>query len=335
MLGEKSSRVSPQKPSERQDSTPDAPEPADVENGLDDHSWGRWALIVAGVLAVLAIVSATVASEAVPISCALCHASTRGDEAHTGISCWACHTDGTSASRIVRPVRISGMMASLAGLGQRPLSPLADSACLHCHADVLTRTVSSHGIRIRHVDCSDTGHCASCHGIHSPALGRPVLDRCAKCHNEDREETACPTCHEGPVPKITSATGWLALAHRKTDSDHGVGGTTSCVVCHRSAECRACHGVRLPHGDLGAWRAAHGSDAGASRAECLRCHESNECESCHRIEMPHPKGFLARHSTEVSDRGERLCMSCHLDDDCLRCHMGHIHAHRISPGMRR
>lgn len=340
-------------------SATESAEPGDVDPDHTGRGLGRWAVGLAGALVLLAIVGVTVVSETAPRSCALCHAGTHVDAAHAVNSCWACHDQGTVESRVVRPARIADMVFALPRREQRPASPLADSSCLRCHASVLTEIVEAKGIRVSHGSLSDTTRCTSCHGVHSIVSGRPVLDRCAECHNETGEDMACPTCHVGPVPDISSATGWLALAHRPVDASriecptchvgpvpamssakgsfavvhgkhyqsHGAGGTAACVLCHKSEECRACHGVQLPHGDLGAWRQTHGSDALAHREECLQCHDSAECTSCHRIPMPHPNDFLARHSTEASDLGQKLCLSCHLEDDCIRCHVGHIHAH--------
>jgi len=330
-----------------------------VESDDAVRGLGTWALVLSSVLMFLALIGATVISETAPRSCALCHVRTHVDAAHVVNSCWACHDQGTVESRVVRPARIAGMALALPGRRQQLVSPLADSACLRCHASVLTEIVTAKRIRVSHGSFAERFRCISCHGVHSPVSGRPVLDRCAECHNETGEDMACTTCHVGPIPDISTATGWLALAHRpvgtsrtecpachvgtvpamssakgsfalvhgKNSQSHGSGGTTACVLCHKGEECRACHGVQLPHGDLGAWRQTHGSDALKHRDECLRCHEAAECASCHRISMPHPKGFLARHSTEASDLGEKLCLSCHLEDDCVRCHVGHIHAH--------
>ena len=309
--------------------------PGGAETDDSHRREGLWVAAILSALLLLTLVGVTVASETAPLSCTLCHASNRTDAAHAGDSCWSCHDQGTVESRAARPARMADMAFALPWPGQQLVSSVADSSCLRCHTSILTEIVTNKGIRVRHACFADTQHCTSCHGIHSPAPGQPVLDRCAECHNETGEAAACPTCHVNTFPGIASATGWLALAHRGSGQSHGVGGTSACVLCHKSAECRSCHGIQLPHGEIGAWRQGHGADAAAHRDQCRLCHDEGECSACHRIPMPHPAGFLSRHVSEASEMGEKLCMACHLDDDCMRCHVQHIHANPPIPRTRR
>lgn len=294
-----------------------------------DSNPGRRADIAARVLAGLGAfalamaIAATAVSATAPTTCSWCHSVDRG---HANVSCWRCHDGGAFLAPALRPVRVAGMFASRGAPAGPASSAIDDRACLGCHGEMLRGIVVVGGIRVRHAGFVPQEPCGSCHGEHRPALGRPTLDRCARCHNEDGQDSECTTCHEGPVPALADAGGWLGLAHTgSVEGGHGPGGAAACALCHESEECRACHGVRLPHGPLDTWRTLHGRDAVDGSDACRPCHERRECDGCHRLEMPHSADFLDRHSDEVSDRGEKLCLTCHVDEDCVRCHRWHVH----------
>lgn len=288
----------------------------------------RWfPLAVRGVITatvVLAVVSLGVASYG-DEACARCHVQ-QSDTPHQSASCWACHSWGTSTDLIDRPMRVARMFTLWATSTDARFAR-TDSGCIGCHSDTLDGVSNAAGLRMRHDTCAVGRRCGECHVVHGDQDEQRLrLGICATCHNELGQDNSCGSCHQTAVPAITRAQGWLSRVHGPHESSHAdVGATNPCALCHASDYCRECHAVRLPHGEIGEWRATHGLDARESDTECLRCHSRSECDSCHAIELPHPEGFLPQHGAEASGSRETSCLVCHSEEDCTKCHVRHAH----------
>jgi len=64
----------------------------------------------------------------------------------------------------------------------------------------------------------------------------------------------------------------------------------------------------------------HGEEAKAGLDPCRECHGSARsggnagvpCARCHQV-FPHPDDFAVGHLKTASERGQAVCMGCHLD----------------------
>lgn len=163
-------------------------------------------------------------------------------------------------------------------------------------------------------------------------LARDELARCSTCH----AQTQCDSCHDATQALRAEVRNPGAIereyVHRfEFLSRHGIEARTqpgTCVSCHRTQDCDACHarqGVSgglvdgsNPHppnwaGNLGLATNLHGRAARRDIASCAACHEqgaASNCVRCHRVGgfggNPHPPGWRSSQGMDAVS-----CAACH------------------------
>lgn len=307
-------------------------------------SWGFLALTLALLALALAAGGAVRASR----GCASCHAmdaysAAHRSSPHDAVPCAGCHARAGMLGMMADGIRY-GRWAAAAVTGSAPVDAYS-TGCLSCHARVLSRTVVSRGVRVRHADFASEA-CERCHGGVGHAVeGRwresVAMDDCTGCHKTFGGETGgCETCHPRPSAAAGSrggrsegATPWRASHGAGWSQSHGMGDLSGCPGCHRPSYCKGCHGVEMPH--PGSWQRTHGKAAAAPGAKCETCHELSWCTSCHGLRMPHPAGFLPNHGLEAERAGTSVCLRCHGQESCDECHYRSAHPNVPKTGFRR
>ena len=288
------------------------------------------------VIAAAAVLAAVAVSEATsqPSFCKSCHAMRPSVEswmtgAHKGVKCLSCHRDKGFGGVTVRKLEDIGMLlASLYRSETRGLNkPVRDEICLGCHADIGVEPSVEGKVKISHREFIGQGvMCVDCHidASHAkPGWSKAsVMERCSTCHNGRQVSADCSVCHLNEIDRKTKpasgsgidhGSGWLEM--------HGVKSQGICTACHSPQNCSKCH-LGMPHPD--GWSLQHGREALKERDSCIKCHVGGtSCIDCHQLPMPHPAGWLVSHASSAKQRGQNLCLNCHIDRDCASCHFKH------------
>lgn len=300
----------------------------------------------AGVLACTALLALVVvwgtgsAVAAGAFECTGCHAMeayarAHSESTHSGLGCRECHTGTGAVAALVNAPRALGWMgASVFGVQSAPVDT-SDASCRSCHDAVLTQTVESGGLRVRHADFVES----TCHTCH-PGTGHVLAERhyvgtqmsdCTSCHRSSALLiTSCEVCHIGKGDRAVGESSWRVVHGAGWKQTHGAGELEGCTDCHTPSYCARCHGIPMPH--PAEWPNTHGATALESAKPCRSCHEADWCSSCHGIEMPHPDGFWPAHPAEVKRAGAETCHRCHSIQTCERCHVSS--SHPVVPGVR-
>lgn len=291
-----------------------------ADGGTDDAGGGRLrALVLAAASVLIALAIVTVAFDIatrVPRVCAGCHGRTEHfraweDSTHADVACRRCHWRPGLAGSLQAQVDVAEMIANRLG-GRTPPSALANrvptpsAACRSCHREIGDEVVGR-SVRTRHRDFVDAGHgCESCHErvghTWAPELAAMTMNACLDCHDGNRADTQCDSCHEpggfGPDPRVTAA-------------DYAKAGITKrdCEGCHSTKHCTACHGAYMPHPFEYAPGRGHALDAFTKRESCLKvCHSPADCLRCHSQFGTHGTDWVTRHGPSATF----LCNeSCH------------------------
>lgn len=297
---------------------------------------GLAAIILLAVLIVAAIAAATPAA---PPKCTTCHEiaaydSSPGARAHASVQCSSCHAPQTPLGGLQLRLQVLGSMVPAKFVGSATPNPrpeISRQACLECHANVMTGTLSVKGLKIKHSTCAATGSCVACHGEAGHAVpavtwhDQPVMADCIACHKRMNAPVACNTCHPNEPLRAAIVRGpWQILHGPQWKTMHGQGDLTTCSTCHRPTDCQTCHNVTMPH--PADWRLTHGKVALRNPSACTVCHKNNQiCSTCHGIQMPHPANFMSQHPKVATSVNDPVCQRCHLSADCQSCHTKHVH----------
>jgi DmsE family decaheme c-type cytochrome len=228
-------------------------------------------------------------------------------------SCTACHGDAT------QHLEEGGGTGSIFAFGDDALAAVKTQHCLTCHGDVHPRFLQS-------PHAAAGLDCTSCHSVHSPAAGAPVL---LKVSHSDRggmlqvgaKSAVCAQCHADVFSLFS-----FNERHRLQE------GVLDCTTCHN------------PHAP-----ASRLMLGGFKQEQCIDCHADKGgpfvfehgsvrvegCTACHN-----PHGSPNRHQL-LFQRTAELCFSCHatvpsfhsrftLDTQCTNCHSS-IHGSNFSP----
>ncbi|PKQ29280.1 MAG: hypothetical protein CVT60_06215 [Actinobacteria bacterium HGW-Actinobacteria-10] len=300
-------------------------------------AWVSLALLV--VLAVVWTAGSLVAGGA--FGCDGCHAmapyaAAHSQSMHQGTSCRQCHTrEGIPAAVVAAPRSMRWISSAVMGRDPAPVE-VNDDACRYCHRMVLTETVDSGGLRVRHSDFIETS-CRVCHAGSAHVLdGRhymgPQMEDCTGCHRTSAVRVeSCDICHVGKGERAEQgASAWRAVHGGGWAEAHGMGDLDGCVDCHEPSYCARCHGLAMPHPVT--WASDHGKSAVESMASCDSCHDPDWCSLCHGMDMPHPSGFIAAHPVVARAESLQVCYRCHSVGLCESCHVKS--SHPIVPGVR-
>lgn len=288
--------------------------------------------MIAALLATIVLMLGVYDVVALP-GCESCHNS--GDlgaataaSPHAKVDCRSCHVAPDPLGRVAFALRQPfHMYIRVSGAATRDRAAVPDDRCVTCHQGLSGGTVSRNGLRIAHASCAVGAACSDCHS--SVAHGKATswvrtytMDGCLACHVPEKN-VACDLCHEGRGASGRISSGSFAITHGpQWQSTHGMGDSTTCMVCHPSDDCVQCHGSGLPHD--ADFFGKHGDLSAQPEAKCDLCHEQSFCESCHGIVMPHPQDFTKTHAN-ASKEDRALCERCHAESDCTTCHEMHVH----------
>lgn len=289
-----------------------------------------WAVIGLSLVGVLGL---SVLGVAGPKPCTSCHdrqafkAETQAS-AHASVECRRCHlAPGTVGDAIFAARWPFHAYLPPGRAADRDAAAVPDSRCRACHETVLESVVASNGIRMKHTSCATMSSCTDCHS--ATAHGRATrwvrsyeMDGCLGCHRE-LKNVGCDLCHKGQATAARVKSAAFAVTHGPAwRTTHGMGDSTTCIVCHTASDCGACHGVGVPHES--GFVTVHATYAVQSEAKCASCHNDDFCNSCHGTAMPHPAGFTPRHMTDAKAQPD-VCDRCHEKADCENCHVKHVH----------
>ena len=271
-------------------------------------------------------------------ACTTCHAIDR--KAAEG--CDACHVGwvkGEPPARVVIPT--PNLKFSHAAHVEQGL------ACTGCHGDL-----EQEGVRLATRD------------------QLPRMRLCLECHDGQKADDECATCHLTEVGVLRTALpeGPLSPSGVVFGDAHGGdflerhGAAASrdedyCGSCHRKSFCSDCHTGVVKPADFhdGDYVLTHAVDARRNTPDCSTCHRKQSfCVGCHertgvgvRVESAfdqddpelrfHPDNWVSlvdlgsnRHAREARANLD-TCASCHREEDCQQCHTAELGSPRISP----
>lgn len=248
-----------------------------------------------------------------------------------------------AGAQIISPGKLAEAHAELEGirsctrchrLGQAGVDR---DRCLECHELLRRRIVQDEGF---HAGVAEDD-CASCHKDH---LGRGFdmlrFDTASFEHRQTgyelegaHPEAACRDCHRPALVVADDVRAHFSSADGLARTWLGL--TTSCAVCHETADphagqfpdrvCTDCHGQRT-------WEGAERFDHAATRYPLTGRHAAVGCSGCHADLAPGPEPRVRY--TPVDHRG---CATCHDDPHrgamtgvCETCH-GTDGWSRVSP----
>jgi nitrate/TMAO reductase-like tetraheme cytochrome c subunit len=255
----------------------------------------RW-LIGVGAALVLLFVVAAVGFAALNRmdTCAQCHVIkdevvTYERTAHydAGVVCQDCHTKPGVFNYFVRNLQgVTHLVNYVSDTYQKPITTyVGANNCTQCHPkEEIERDIVVGNIRVNHTGLREEGYqCLNCHAN----ISHPGTQLEVARMPQDSIMSVCARCHDGeqlPDDCDTCHVGGLPSGYEKVPM----------TVQVTPQQCAGCHG---------------------GRAFCSDCHQG--------LQMPHPKGWERRHGGTVLDRGQSICVSCHLKDDpkfCIDCH---------------
>jgi hypothetical protein len=296
-------------------------------------------------------------------SCKQCHAATLADKGMVRLrpghkECSECHeVDGECGMCHAKPEKAGELETRKRATNFLHGAPAAHQGdCAGCHGADIDKQPHQAG---DHQTCGrchqadiDKLRCGKCHrnlsrysinklrafshaadfAAEHGELARTSVRACTQCHRE----AYCNACHSKKAdlkpsikfPEAVHASfmhrgDWETLHRIEAKVDSG-----SCVRCHRSNECSACHDQRKVSGRAGAagkrhpagWVRPgndnfHGDKARTQIATCAACHSSKGpgyCADCHAASSgrnPHPPGWNGKaRGLKTSDR---MCATCH------------------------
>lgn len=224
------------------------------------HGW-VWAIVVANLLALIALVFVyphlmispgplTLAHAALAEDCLSCHAPFQGASPEKCISCHAVADIGVRTTTGV----------AITGLKTRPAfhQSLTTQACLSCHTEHPGANPDARQPQFSHALLNDMmrNQCASCHVPPADALHADRAAGCTTCHSQDAWKPAtfdharffplsgphkatCVTCHTNG--DFNAYTCFSCHEHEpgRTRAEHleeGIRNIDNCVACHRNGE---------------------------------------------------------------------------------------------------
>lgn len=248
-------------------------------------------------------------------------------------------------------------------------APAVPGGCAECHVNAVTARVRSPNgvVAGRHEDFMEmaacfrchsgdqesgaSGKCGTCHPTgfdlkpHSHDNGRFVTDLRARAAHSSMAAYMRVTVSEGlicvdgePSSETTAEPPWDDLPTMAQEP--------YCSMCHESAFCTGCHGLRdMPHsryfrsceliGREGAeaeeFLGGHAEAARAKPRTCEKCHISDMthfCDECHHGSeidwaFDSQRDWVSQHFGVVAQRAEPLCLDrCHERPFCVSCHAG-------------
>jgi len=314
-------------------------------------AWGQRFLIVAAVALTFVALSSYTAR---PSFCANCHGKSTAvialrSSTHKGVECLQCHQPAGATGALLQKIDYSRWLWVYATTNkiEPATASVDDGACLRCHGEVRSKTVSRYSIRVRHSDfLQDGARCVDCHNtVAHPGAVKPVrepsMGGCIKCHDGKRAAAECSTCHEKDI----------GTAIREPKRDRIKAGIfvqwDFCYRCHKEKRCTNCHGVTMPHPPDWVAKAKHARPAFTDRDVCWRCHDIPSAPlqpamlqscPCHGTMEYHGAQELWRTNhgpialgRQPGDGENDYCYDCHSVRLCDFCHREGRYKARTAP----
>lgn len=261
---------------------------------LEVHVPGRWILGVLAALGVFVIAAVVGFSVVNRIdTCASCHVIkpevvTYKQSAHyaAGVGCQQCHTKPGVFNYFIRNLQgATNLILYVSNTYERPITTYVGAdTCAQCHPNSqLEKDIVVGNIRVNHKGLRAAGY--QCLTCHAN-ISHPDT-RLEVVRSGQNTMSICARCHDG----------------RQLPDD--------CDICHISGVPATAPKVAMK--------------VAVTPSQCRECHTAKTfCTKCHNgLEMPHPKSWDDTHGGVVVDRGQSICVSCHLKDDprfCIDCH---------------
>ncbi|MBK5211310.1 MAG: hypothetical protein JJE36_03205 [Coriobacteriia bacterium] len=342
----------------------------------------RWFIIMTTLLTFFVLLVGIEVTTTQNVVCISCHKSTVHEKitgsrtAHHNEKCVSCHESGgpiagmtinflprlshiargavaTDKASLSPNVAVSGSAdtalkvsaTASAAVGKSNYGTVNTGACLNCHDDIETGTVTDTvaGIRMQHKEPLQAGtRCLECHTLSSGTgdiVAQGGMNNCLNCHDGKTASTSCTTCHIADDPATASA------SRISSGGEQLVTNYDRCYSCHDSAPCDSCHGgVRMPHSEAFKTTSLHAYEGTKAlwtgSGKCSKCHTAtrNSCiGTCHQELPRHAKvdpAFSKDHMTYDGQTAAGInmgCATCHqfLDANgntpktvCIGCHQG-------------
>lgn len=233
--------------------------------------------------------------------CASCHevkdpAAAAARSVHADVACISCHT-GPGLAGAIRYLPTLARETIDEFTGWDIAHGVLDArSCVTCHANI----ADTPELAAAHTTGAD---CSTCHGdvAHPPfrlaGFARPVE----------------PVSGEDPHPAL----------YVQTHGEDVANGFDTCVECHDTKFCEACH-FRSNYPHPKGWIQIHGpTQIQEGPDACTQCHPQTFCAGCHGTEIPHDARWLGEHWRDLEDAPVTPCLLCHPRTDCTTCHSEH------------
>lgn len=278
-----------------------------------------------------------------PRFCANCHSLKKEAKAlattsHAGIKCLKCHQAPGISGAAMQKIDYSRWfwVYATTNKAEPKKAYVEDSACLKCHGEIRTKTISRYSIRVSHKEFLKAGaSCMDCHNtVAHPGVIKlqrtPSMSSCVKCHDDKTAKADCMLCHNTDV-------GEKMRAPKRERIKTGIFvGWDICYRCHQEQKCTRCHGVKMPHPPDWVSGVKHAKPAFENRKVCWRCHDLPTAPlqpamlqacSCHGTMQFHgpTESWRTLHGPiatgKIQGDGENHnCYGCHSTSLCDFCH---------------
>jgi cytochrome c nitrite reductase small subunit len=291
---------------EAEPSPPQGPPPGS-DDGWEDGGEGRRSWVLRGLLVAVPILllgllligwNRVAASDAF---CSTCHemeqaASSATRSVHDEVPCLACHE---------RPGLLGALMyvPTFARETVHKFTPL----------DVANGVLGARDCESCHQEIASTPELAAAHDS---------KETCDSCHGDVSHPPFRLAGFERPVEAVAGDDPHPDL-YVQTHGDDVVAGAATCIECHTSEFCEACH-FRSVYPHPKDWIVEHGPTQLEEGAQaCTLCHPTTFCAGCHGTEIPHDARWLSEHWRDLQDAQVSPCLLCHPKTDCTACHSEH------------
>ena len=281
--------------------TPEEAHPDDEDDGRRRSFFGRTLLVAAPIVLVALLLVGWHRVASSDAFCSTCHemvqpANASDRSIHEDVSCLACHTR-------------SGLLGSLMYL------PTFVRETLHKFTplDIADGVLSAQDCDACHEGIASTPELAAAHETDAT---------CDSCHGDVSHPPFRLAGFERPVEAIQGEDPHPAF-YVQSHGEDVVSGAATCVECHSTKFCEACH-FRSVYPHPQGWIQDHGPTQMEQGADsCTLCHPTTFCAGCHGTEIPHQANWLDEHWRDLQDAPVSPCLLCHPKADCTTCHAQH------------
>lgn len=241
-----------------------------------------------------------------PSFCLNCHVEkttykTWKKNTHKSVGCFGCHRGAGVSGFVIQKIDyFRWIWDNEFNVNKKSIrTVVTNSSCLNCHADKISKTIISMGIRVKHEEILDEGwRCVDCHNSTGHKVTNtkyPSMQICLNCHNSEIAASRCDLCHTPATPGDPRK--------KREIMPVMVAPVKNCRGCHKPAlwkgKCIKCHGLEMPHPPD--WHMKHRLTAFFNKTRCFKCHKFPSSKV-----KPSPHGG---YTLQTPDK--RFCNRCH------------------------